>query len=148
MYEVHLESWLRGQQNEWLTYRELAEKLPAYAVEKGFTHLELLPIMEHPFSGSWGYQVTGYFAPTSRFGTPDDFRYFIDRCHQAGLGVILDWVPGHFPKDPHGLAASTARRFTSIGSAAWASIAIGARSSSTTAATRFASFCCRMRCTG
>ena len=104
MYEVHLESWLRGQLNEWLTYRELAEKLPAYAVEYGFTHLELLPVMEHPFSGSWGYQVTGYFAPTSRFGTPDDFRYFIDRCHQAGLGVILDWVPGHFPKDPHGLA--------------------------------------------
>ena len=104
MYEVHLESWLRGELNEWLTYRELAEKLPAYAVENGFTHLELLPIMEHPFSGSWGYQVTGYFAPTSRFGTPDDFRYFIDRCHQAGLGVILDWVPGHFPKDPHGLA--------------------------------------------
>jgi 1,4-alpha-glucan branching enzyme len=104
MYEVHLESWLRGPLNEWLTYRELAEKLPAYAVENGFTHLELLPIMEHPFSGSWGYQVTGYFAPTSRFGTPDDFRYFVDRCHQAGLGVILDWVPGHFPKDPHGLA--------------------------------------------
>ena len=104
MYEVHLESWLRGPLNEWLTYRELAEKLPAYAVENGFTHLEMLPIMEHPFSGSWGYQVTGYFAPTSRFGTPDDFRYFIDRCHQAGLGVILDWVPGHFPKDPHGLA--------------------------------------------
>jgi 1,4-alpha-glucan branching enzyme len=104
MYEVHLESWLRGPLNEWLTYRELAEKLPAYAVENGFTHLELLPIMEHPFSGSWGYQVTGYFAPTSRFGTPDDFRHLIDRCHQAGLGVILDWVPGHFPKDPHGLA--------------------------------------------
>jgi 1,4-alpha-glucan branching enzyme len=104
MYEVHLESWLRGPFNEWLTYRELAEKLPAYAVENGFTHVELLPIMEHPFSGSWGYQVTGYFAPTSRFGTPDDFRYLVDRCHQAGLGVILDWVPGHFPKDPHGLA--------------------------------------------
>jgi 1,4-alpha-glucan branching enzyme len=104
VYEVHLESWLRGPLNEWLTYRELAEKLPAYAVENGFTHLELLPVMEHPFSGSWGYQVTGYFAPTSRFGTPDDFRYFIDRCHQAGLGVILDWVPGHFPRDPHGLA--------------------------------------------
>ena len=104
VYEVHLESWLRGPFNQWLTYRELAEKLPAYAIENGFTHLELLPVMEHPFSGSWGYQVTGYFAPTSRFGTPDDFRYFVDRCHQSGLGVLLDWVPGHFPRDPHGLA--------------------------------------------
>jgi 1,4-alpha-glucan branching enzyme len=103
MYEVHLESWLRGPGNEWLTYRELGDRLVEYAVHMGYTHLELMPVMEHPFSGSWGYQVTGYYAPTSRFGTPDDFRYFIDRCHQAGLGVILDWVPGHFPRDAHGL---------------------------------------------
>ena len=103
VYEVHLESWMRGPGNTWLSYRELAHKLVAYATEMHYTHLELLPVMEHPFSGSWGYQVTGYYAPTSRFGTPDDFRYFIDQCHQAGLGVILDWVPGHFPRDPHAL---------------------------------------------
>ena len=104
VYEVHLESWLRGANNERLSYRELAEKLPEYACRMGYTHLELMPVMEHPFSGSWGYQVTGYYAPTSRFGSPDDFRYFVDRCHRAGLGILLDWVPGHFPFDPHGLA--------------------------------------------
>jgi 1,4-alpha-glucan branching enzyme len=103
IYEVHLESWLRGPKNAWLTYREMADKLVEYATRLGFTHLELMPVMEHPFSGSWGYQVTGYYAPTARFGTPDDFRFFVDRCHQAGLGVILDWVPAHFPRDGHGL---------------------------------------------
>jgi len=103
IYEVHLESWMRKPNNESLSYRELADRLVDYARDLGYTHLELLPIMEHPFSGSWGYQVTGYYAPTSRFGTPDDFRYFVDSCHQAGLGVILDWVPGHFPRDAHGL---------------------------------------------
>ncbi len=104
IYEVHLGSWLRGPHNSYLSYRELAEKLVQYALERGYTHLELLPVQEHPYSGSWGYQVIGYYAPTSRFGTPQDFMYFIDRCHQAGLGVIVDWVPGHFPKDAHGLA--------------------------------------------
>ena len=104
VYEVHLESWMRGPQGKPLTYREMAVKLVEYVRQMGYTHVELLPIMEHPFSGSWGYQVVGYFAPTSRFGTPDDFKYFVDCCHHAGIGVLVDWVPGHFPKDAHGLA--------------------------------------------
>src|SRR6202142_1430276 len=104
IYEVHLGSWLRGPNNSYLSYRELADKFVEYAVRMGSTPLELLPIMEHPFSGSWGYQIVGFYAPTSRFGSPQDFMYFVDRCHQAGLGVIVDWVPGHFPKDAHGLA--------------------------------------------
>jgi 1,4-alpha-glucan branching enzyme len=106
VYEVHLGSWARKPEegDRPLTYRELAAELIPYVQALGFTHIELLPVMEHPFSGSWGYQVIGFFAPTSRFGSPDDFKFFVDACHQAGLGVILDWVPGHFPKDAHGLA--------------------------------------------
>ena len=127
VYEMHLGSWMHGAADQpyiepdgtprapvpaadlkpgarLLTYPELADRVIPYVKARGFTHIELMPISEHPFDGSWGYQVTGWYAPTSRFGTPDEFRSFVDRCHAEGIGVILDWVPGHFPKDAHGLA--------------------------------------------
>ncbi len=104
IYEVHLGSWQRAEDGHFLSYKELAHRLVEHVQTLGFTHIQLLPVTEHPFDGSWGYQTTGYFAPTSRFGPPDDFRYFVDYCHRHNIGVLLDWAPGHFPKDRHALA--------------------------------------------
>ena len=105
VYEVHFGSWMRvpDEGDRFLTYAELADTLIEYVRQMGYTHIELLPVSEHPLDASWGYQTIGYFAPTSRFGTPEEFMYFVDRCHQENIGVILDWSPAHFPRDGHGL---------------------------------------------
>jgi len=103
IYEINLSSWKQKQNGELYTYKEIAPMLISHVKEHSFTHIELMPIMEYPFDGSWGYQVSGYYAPTKRFGDPDDLKYLIDECHLNGIGVLLDWVPAHFPKDAHGL---------------------------------------------
>lgn len=126
VYEVHLGSWRKKiEENRSLTYAELSIELVNYVKETGFTHVELMPIMEYPYEPSWGYQLVGYFAPTSRFGKPEDFMALVDAFHQAGIGVILDWVPSHFPSDEHGLGFLTARIYTNIQTSEKAIIQIG-----------------------
>ena len=138
VYEMHLGSWRRvlEEENRWLTYRELAPLLAAYVKRMGFTHVELLPVMEHPLYGSWGYQTTGYFAPTSRYGTPQDFMFLVDHLHQNGIGVILDWVPSHFPTDEHGLQYFDGTHLFEHADPGSASTPTGEARSSTTGAMR------------
>ena len=142
IYEVHLGSWRHAVgEHRSLSYREIAEPLVRYVTDTGFTHVELLPVMEHPFYGSWGYQTTGYFAPTSRYGAPGDLMELIDALHQHGIGVILDWVPSHFPTDEHGLGFFDGTHLFEHADPRRASTPTGTASSSTTTATRCAASC-------
>ena len=143
IYEVHLGSWRQG-----LSYRQLAEELTDYVVAHGFTHVEFLPVMEHPFGGSWGYQVSAYYAPTARFGTPDDFRYLVDRLHQAGVGVLVDWVPAHFPRTTSHWPGSMEHRCTSTPTRCAVNTRTGARTCSTSDARRCATSWSPTPCTG
>ena len=151
IYEVHLGSWRWTDDGAGggppLTYLELAEQLPDYLADMGFTHVEFLPVAEHPFGGSWGYQVSAYYAPTARFGCPDDFRALVDALHRRGIGVIVDWVPAHFPRDEFALARFDGTAFTST-QGRWVPTPTGARWSSTWAVTRSAISCWRMRSSG
>ena len=150
IYEVHLGSWMRvpGEGNRSLSYREAAPKLIEYVKRLGFTHVEFLPLMDHPFFGSWGYQTTGYFAPSGNYGTPQDLMYLIDHLHNHGIGVILDWVPSHFPTDAHGLNHSTAHISTNMRIRGRDFSPTGTRLSSITAATKCAAFSSAAPCSG
>ena len=125
VYELHAGSWQRDDPESFLNWREIAKRLIPYILELGYTHIELMPISEHPLDQSWGYQVTGFFAPTARFGSPDDFRYFVDQCHQQGIGVFIDWVPAHFPKDAFALAQFNAKHSMNMPTLNKANIKIG-----------------------
>ena len=150
IYELHPGSWRRSWHRKpaFLTWDEIADQLIPYMHDLCYTHVELVGVAEHPFDGSWGYQVLGHFAPTARHGTPHDFKRFVDRLHQAGIGVFMDWVPAHFPKDAHGLAEFDGTHLYEHADPRLASTSSGARRSSTTAATRCATSWSRMRCSG